>query len=42
MAIGLNLIGLLMVNRMERPRIRRGFSFYKEELKNNSKFSKIA
>lgn len=42
MAVGLSLIGLLMVNCIERPRTRRGFSFYKEKLKNNSKFLKIA
>lgn len=36
--IGLSLIGLLTVNRMERPRMERGFSFYKEKLKNNRKF----
>lgn len=40
--IGLNPIGSLTVNCMERPRMKRGFSFYKEELKNNCKSVKIA
>ena len=40
--IGSSLIGLLTLNCMERPRMERGFSFYKEELKNNCKSVKIA